>query len=74
MRIPPTYKTRPFKTRSLRGLLLAHELIFIALIVLAVYGPSSTVFFSITLIVGMIVGTYSSIFVASNILTYLTKK
>ena len=38
MRIPPTYKTRPFKTRSLRGLLLAHELIFIALIVLAVAG------------------------------------
>ncbi len=38
MRSSQTYKTRSFKTRSLRDLLLAHELIFIALIVLAVAG------------------------------------
>ncbi len=48
--------------------------VVLALTVLAMYGPKATVFFSITLIVGMIVGTYSSIFVASNLLTYFTKK
>lgn len=46
--------------------------VVISLLVLAVYGPQATVFFSVTLIVGMIVGTYSSIFVASNLLTYFT--
>ena len=45
-----------------------------ALLVLALYGPTATVFFSVTLIVGMIVGTYSSIFVASTLLTFFTKK
>jgi preprotein translocase subunit SecF len=45
-----------------------------SLLVLALYGPTATVFFSITLIVGMIVGTYSSIFVASTLLTFFTKK
>ena len=48
--------------------------VVLALAVLAIYGPKATVFFSITLIAGMIVGTYSSIFVASNLLTYFTKK
>lgn len=48
--------------------------VVIALFVLALYGPKATVFFSITLIIGMVVGTYSSIFVASNLLTYFTKK
>ncbi len=48
--------------------------VVLALSVLALYGPKATVFFSVTLIVGMIVGTYSSIFVASTLLTYFTKK
>ncbi len=48
--------------------------VVLALTVLALYGPKATIFFSITLIVGMIVGTYSSIFVASTLLTYFTKK
>ncbi len=48
--------------------------VVLALSVLALYGPKATVFFSITLIVGMIVGTYSSIFVASTLLTFFTKK
>lgn len=48
--------------------------VVLALVVLAFYGPTATVFFSITLVVGMIVGTYSSIFVASNLLTYFVSK
>lgn len=48
--------------------------VVLALLVLAVYGPAATVFFSITLTIGMIVGTYSSIFVASTLLTFFTKK
>ncbi len=46
----------------------------LALLALYFYGPESTKFFSLTLMVGIIVGTYSSIFVASPILTYLVKK
>jgi preprotein translocase subunit SecF len=41
----------------------------LSLIALYFYGPESTKFFSLTLMVGIIVGTYSSIFVASPILT-----
>lgn len=40
----------------------------IVLISLFLFGPESTRFFSIILLVGMTVGTYSSIFAASNIL------
>jgi len=46
----------------------------LSLVALYFYGPESTKFFSLTLMVGIIVGTYSSIFVASPILTYLVKK
>lgn len=46
----------------------------LALIALYFYGPESTKFFSLTLMVGIIVGTYSSIFVASPLLTYLVEK
>jgi preprotein translocase subunit SecF len=46
----------------------------LALIALYIYGPESTKFFSLTLMVGMIVGTYSSICVASPILTLWNKK
>lgn len=41
----------------------------LSLIALYFYGPESTKFFSLTLMIGIIVGTYSSIFVASPILT-----
>jgi preprotein translocase SecF subunit len=43
----------------------------LSLIALYFFGPESTKFFSLTLLVGLIVGTYSSIFVASPLLTYL---
>lgn len=43
----------------------------LSLIALYFFGPESTKFFSLTLLVGLVVGTYSSIFVASPLLTYL---
>jgi preprotein translocase subunit SecF len=46
----------------------------LALFALYLWGPVSTQFFALTLIVGMIVGTYSSIFVASPLLTLWNKK
>jgi preprotein translocase subunit SecF len=48
--------------------------VIISLIALYYLGPVSTKFFALTLTVGMIVGTYSSIFVASPALTYFVKK
>ena len=45
----------------------------LALIALYFFGPVSTQFFSLTLIVGIVVGTYSSIFVASPLLTIWNK-
>lgn len=48
--------------------------VILALIALYYFGPVTTKFFSLTLIVGMIVGTYSSIFVASPLLTVWNKK
>lgn len=42
--------------------------VVLSLLALYFYGPESTKFFSLTLIIGMIVGTYSSIFVASPLL------
>lgn len=41
----------------------------LSLIALYFYGPVSTQFFALTLMVGLVVGTYSSIFVASPLLT-----
>lgn len=46
----------------------------LALIALYIFGPESTKFFALTLTVGMIVGTYSSIFVASPLLTIWNSK
>jgi preprotein translocase SecF subunit len=46
----------------------------LALIALYIWGPETTKFFSLTLMVGLVVGTYSSIFVASPLLTYLKGK
>lgn len=46
----------------------------LALTALYIWGPETTKFFSLTLIVGLVVGTYSSIFVASPLLTYLKGK
>jgi preprotein translocase subunit SecF len=45
----------------------------LALVALYIWGPESTKFFALTLIVGMVVGTYSSICVASPMLTYFNK-
>lgn len=47
--------------------------VVLALLALYVYGPTATKFFSLTLMVGMVVGTYSSIFVASPLLTVWNK-
>lgn len=46
----------------------------LALVALYFFGPESTKFFALTLIVGMIVGTYSSICVASPLLTFFNRK
>ncbi len=43
----------------------------LSLVALYVWGPDMTKFFALTLLVGLVVGTYSSIFVASPLLTYL---
>ncbi len=43
--------------------------VVLALVALFFYGPVMTKWFTFTLIVGMVVGTYSSIFVASPLLT-----
>lgn len=43
--------------------------VILALVALYIFGPSMTKWFTLTLIVGMFVGTYSSIFVASPLLT-----
>ncbi len=48
--------------------------VILALLALYFFGPSMTKYFTLTLIVGMIVGTYSSIFVASPLLTVWNKK
>jgi preprotein translocase subunit SecF len=48
--------------------------VIISLLALYFIGPVSTKFFALTLTVGMIVGTYSSIFVASPALTYFVEK
>ncbi len=47
--------------------------VVLALAALYFFGPSTTKFFALTLITGMIVGTYSSIFVASPLLTVWNK-
>lgn len=47
--------------------------VIISLLALYFLGPESTRFFALTLTVGMVVGTYSSIFVASPALTYLVE-
>lgn len=48
--------------------------VILALLALYLFGPSTTKYFTLTLIVGMIVGTYSSIFVASPLLTVWNNK
>jgi preprotein translocase subunit SecF len=47
--------------------------VVLALLALYFFGPTTTKFFALTLTVGMIVGTYSSIFVASPLLTMWNK-
>ncbi len=46
----------------------------LSLVALYFFGPETTKFFSLTLMVGIVVGTYSSIFVASPILTIWNKE
>jgi preprotein translocase subunit SecF len=48
--------------------------VILALLALYLFGPSTTKYFTLTLILGMIVGTYSSIFVASPLLTVWNNK
>jgi len=48
--------------------------VILALFALFFFGPVMTKWFTLTLIVGMFVGTYSSIFVASPLLTVWNKK
>jgi preprotein translocase subunit SecF len=43
------------------------------LVALYIYGPSTTTYFALTLTIGMFVGTYSSIFVASPLLVLAAK-
>lgn len=45
----------------------------LSLLALYFFGPETTKFFSLTLMVGIVVGTYSSIFVASPLLTIWNK-
>ena len=47
--------------------------VVLALIALYVAGPAATKYFTLTLMIGMVVGTYSSIFVASPLLTVWNK-
>ena len=47
--------------------------VILALLALYFFGPVTTKFFALTLTIGMIVGTYSSIFVASPLLTVWNK-
>lgn len=48
--------------------------VVLALLALFFFGPSMTKWFTLTLMIGMVVGTYSSICVASPILTIWNKK
>lgn len=47
--------------------------VIVVLLALFFFGPEPTKWFSLTLVTGMIVGTYSSIFVASPLLTLVEK-
>jgi preprotein translocase subunit SecF len=47
--------------------------VIIVLLCLVFFGPESTKYFSLTLTIGMFVGTYSSIFVASPLLVLAAK-
>ncbi|MFA6608565.1 MAG: protein translocase subunit SecF [Candidatus Paceibacterota bacterium] len=48
--------------------------VVLALVALYVFGPATTKYFTLTLMIGMVVGTYSSIFVASPLLTIWNSK
>lgn len=47
--------------------------VILVLLALVFYGPDSTKYFALTLTIGMFVGTYSSIFVASPLLVWISK-
>ncbi len=47
--------------------------VILVLLALVFFGPASTKYFALTLTIGMFVGTYSSIFVASPLLVWISK-
>jgi preprotein translocase subunit SecF len=47
--------------------------VILVLLALVFFGPESTKYFALTLTIGMFVGTYSSIFVASPLLVWVSK-
>jgi preprotein translocase subunit SecF len=47
--------------------------VILVLLALVLFGPDSTKYFALTLTIGMFVGTYSSIFVASPLLVWVSK-
>lgn len=47
--------------------------VILVLLALVFFGPDSTKYFALTLTIGMFVGTYSSIFVASPLLVWISK-
>jgi preprotein translocase subunit SecF len=47
--------------------------VILVLLALVLYGPASTKYFALTLTIGMFVGIYSSIFVASPLLVWISK-
>jgi preprotein translocase subunit SecF len=57
-------------TRSI----LTSSTVFIVLLALFFFGPESLKGFSLALLFGTVVGTYSSIFLASPLLVDITKK
>lgn len=59
---------------TMRRSLLTPMTVLIVLVCLFIFGPSSLKGFVLTLIYGTIIGTYSSIFIASPLLVDITKK
>jgi preprotein translocase subunit SecF len=60
-------------TTTLRRTLLTSSTTLISLLILGFYGGDSIKFFSLMVFVGIIIGTYSSIFISAPILLYIKK-
>jgi preprotein translocase subunit SecF len=61
-------------TTTLRRTLLTSSTTLISLLILAFWGGDSIKNFSLVVFFGIIIGTYSSIFISATILTYIRKK